>query len=117
MKKLFDLIVGILTAILSVFVILQILDKDKPKVGEKKIKPLDSKISRYIKANKLDLNDRQILILKQFENNQLLYPLDIYKLLPDVSTRTIRRDMSHLAKLGAVVQQGSTKDTRYLLNI
>lgn len=61
------------------------------------------------------LNARQVDILKIIEKRKILLPSDIYELQPQVSTRTLRRDMTSLVQLGLVKQEGSTKDTRYIL--
>lgn len=61
------------------------------------------------------LNDRQLKILKLIEKRKVLLPSDIYSLHPQVSTRTLRRDMTTLANKNIVKQEGSTRDTRYIL--
>ncbi|MDX9739456.1 MAG: hypothetical protein RBT33_03855 [Candidatus Dojkabacteria bacterium] len=72
-------------------------------------------IESVIKENSKELNKRQEEILKLYKKRYVLLPSDIYAINPSLSTRTFRRDMSHLVSLGIVIQEGSTKDTRYLL--
>ncbi len=67
------------------------------------------------KRNLKGLNSRQLEILKLLDKREVLLPSDIYALHPQVSTRTLRRDMTSLVELGMVKQEGSTKDTKYIL--
>lgn len=62
------------------------------------------------------LTPRQEEILKIFKKRDVVLPSDIYAVAPDLSTRTLRRDMDKLVSLGVVRQEGSTKDTRYFFN-
>lgn len=59
------------------------------------------------------LNDRQIRILKVVKEKGIITPKDIQTLVPDVSSRTLRRDMDVLAKEKYISQKGSTKSTFY----
>jgi len=61
------------------------------------------------------LNERQELIMKLIKKRKVVLPSDIYELNPSVSTRTLRRDMDVLVEFGLVKQQGSTRDTKYIL--
>ena len=67
------------------------------------------------KISKNVLNERQREIVKLLEKRQILLPSDIYALHPQVSTRTLRRDMTSLVELNVVRQEGSTRDTKYIL--
>jgi len=60
------------------------------------------------------LNKRQLKILEKISQERSMNPSEIYDLSPDVSTRTIRRDMDTLTDLGLVTQEGSTKATTYI---
>lgn len=60
-----------------------------------------------------NLNERQSKILKLIMSKKEVCPSDIYKLEPDVSTRTLRRDMDVLVRAGVVRQYGNTKSTKY----
>jgi hypothetical protein len=73
------------------------------------------KITNMLEKFRNKLNTRQIEILKLYRKSVILLPSDIYSLHPNVSTRTLRRDMSSLVELGLVIQEGTTRDTRYLL--
>jgi len=80
------------------------------------VKPLvEPKIKVTKKRNLSNLNSRQLEILKLLDKRKVLLPSDIYELHPQVSTRTLRRDMTSLVELGMVKQEGSTKDTKYIL--
>ncbi len=61
-----------------------------------------------------DLNLRQRKILERLVQEGSMDPAEIYSLAPDVSTRTIRRDMDRLVGLGLVSQKGTTKSTQYI---
>jgi predicted HTH transcriptional regulator len=61
----------------------------------------------------IKLTDRQKKIVKKLVAHDKVYPSDLQELLPDVSTRTIRRDMNGLEKKGLVEQKGTTKSTYY----
>lgn len=62
----------------------------------------------------LGLTDRQQKIMVEIIKKETLLPSEIYALLPNVTTRTIRRDMDALVLKGLVLQEGSTKSTKYL---
>ena len=81
--------------------------KEQPELFVKR--KFAQKISRNV------LNERQREILKLLEKRQILLPSDIYSLHPQVSTRTLRRDMTSLVELNIVKQEGSTRDTKYVL--
>ena len=58
-------------------------------------------------------NSRQERILSVVKEKGMITPRELQSLLPDVSTRTLRRDMDALAKAKLVSQKGSTKSTFY----
>jgi predicted HTH transcriptional regulator len=62
----------------------------------------------------LDLNQRQETILAKMQEEGEMEPNEIYELVPNVSTRTVRRDMDTLVEKELVKQQGSTKATTYI---
>lgn len=68
------------------------------------------KISNKIESK---LNERQKVILEEMKRKREMTPKEIYSLIPNVSTRTIRRDMDVLVEFDLVKQQGSTKATTY----
>lgn len=59
------------------------------------------------------LNERQARILKVVEEKGIITPKELQTLVPDVSSRTLRRDMDVLAKEKYILQRGSTKSTFY----
>lgn len=63
------------------------------------------------------LSTRQEKILALLKEKGEIYPVELKELLPDVSTRTIRRDMTDLEKRGIVQQKGSTKSTYYIYTV
>lgn len=62
----------------------------------------------------LSLNERQMKILERIRQEGRMDPSEIYNLIPNVSTRTIRRDMDVLVAKGIVSQEGLTKSTSYI---
>lgn len=80
-------------------------EKKKEEKPEIKIEKTEEKI--------LGLNERQIRILKVVKEKGIITPKDIQALVPDVSSRTLRRDMDVLAKKKYISQKGSTKSTFY----
>jgi predicted HTH transcriptional regulator len=72
--------------------------------------------SRVKISNKIEskLNERQKVILEEMKRKREMTPKEIYSLIPNVSTRTVRRDMDVLVELTLVKQQGSTKATTYI---
>lgn len=75
---------------------------EKPKVEIQKIE-----------KNSEGLNERQTEILAVVKEKGIITPKDLQKLVPDVSSRTLRRDMDVLAKKKYISQKGSTKSTFY----
>ena len=60
-----------------------------------------------------DLNARQALILNEVKKKGIISPAELYLLVPDVSPRTLRRDMNVLMRKGLIFQEGTTKSTTY----
>jgi predicted HTH transcriptional regulator len=85
--------------------------KVKPKALPKKVNKT-SKVEEEIKTIKL--SDRQKIVVKSLLEKGKVYPSELQDLLPNVSTRTIRRDMNSLEKKGLVEQKGTTKSTYYI---
>jgi len=79
--------------------------KKKEEKSEIKIEKTEEKI--------LGLNERQVHILKVVKEKGIVTPRDLQILVPDVSSRTLRRDMDVLAKEKYISQKGSTKSTFY----
>lgn len=59
------------------------------------------------------LNERQQKIVETVREKGIITPKELQELLPNVSTRTLRRDMDVLAKGKLVSQKGNTKSTFY----
>lgn len=79
---------------------------EKPKEAKKKV---DVNIVQGVKG----LNERQEVIVEYLVGKGEITPKELKKIIPDVSTRTIRRDMDKLVEKGVVRQEGSTKSTFY----
>ena len=94
----------------------------KPKSEKSRVKlpthssPTEKQLQRERGLSKAreNLNERQRHILDRLEQEREMEPKEIYNLIPEVSTRTARRDMDILVKNNLVVQRGSTKATTYI---
>ncbi len=85
-------------------------------IEEKKVFEKEDTMNKVSEESvKEELNKRQKDILKLITKRKVVLPSDIYALHPNVSTRTLRRDMTTLVDLNMVKQEGSTRDTRYIL--
>ena len=84
----------------------------KPKVQPKPVTP-KTEVARD--ASVFDLNDRQEQIYSMIRDNGEITMGDIADAITDVSTRTLRRDMNKLEKLGLITHTGKTKDSVYKL--
>lgn len=86
----------------------------KPKKLPKTVKEDEPKGDRVdLDLETLKLSSRQKKIVKKLIKKGKVYPSELQDLLPNVSSRTIRRDMNGLEKLGLVEQKGATKSTYY----
>lgn len=120
MKDIFKNLFTILGFLSSIILLLEVLTR-RYRSTEEKLEYLGKEetqdpIAKIIQENQDTLNERQVKILELFKEKDVLYPSEIYEVLPEVSTRTIRRDMTALANLDLVEQIGSTRDTYYLLS-
>lgn len=104
----------VISFLLGIFVFLKLFTKEE-KVERRFTKPLIKEEKRVTRRSLRGLNERQLKIFKLLEKRKVLLPSDIYSLHPQVSTRTLRRDMTSLVDMNFAKQEGSTKDTRYIL--
>ncbi len=116
----FKKITYLLSMILGIFVVLKLFKGENITTSlkypiQEKQNPKKEDITKE-KVVHTKLNSRQKDILKLINRRKLLLPSDIYALHPNVSTRTLRRDMTSLVESNLVRQEGSTRDTRYILN-
>lgn len=116
-SSLFNLIA--LLTFISGFFLIMFLKQKRSKKSEHAplvvpIRQNKEKFSSTSHQSLSGLNPRQRKILDQIKLKNRMDPKDIYALVPNVSTRTIRRDMDTLVDLGFVLQQGSTKSTTYI---
>lgn len=113
----FKKIMYLISVILGIFFVSKLLKKepisfDSPILN----KEPETKKENLKRVNTKNLNSRQKEILKLLNKREVLLPSDIYTLHPNVSTRTLRRDMTSLVEENLVRQEGSTRDTKYILN-
>lgn len=96
------------------FLITKLTHQETPKPPMSKESVPKLKIEEKMPEPKMDGgNDRQQRILAVVKEKGMITPKELQSLLPDVSTRTLRRDMDALAKAKLVSQKGSTKSTFY----
>ncbi|MDY0097510.1 MAG: hypothetical protein RBS01_04130 [Candidatus Dojkabacteria bacterium] len=107
----------VISFFLGIFIFLKLFkSKRSYNIDIESVEPLrEIKVKITKKRDLSNLNSRQLEILKLLDKREVLLPSDIYTLHPQVSTRTLRRDMTSLVELGMVKQEGSTKDTKYIL--
>ena len=86
--------------------------EEKGEITPKAVKDEVEKIEK-IEKKIYPINERQYKILAMIKEKGKMEPSEIYALEPNVSTRTLRRDMDVLVKQGVVKQEGSTKSTKY----
>jgi len=60
-------------------------------------------------------NPRQDEILKYLQKNKKVTVGQLLKLFPNITDRTLRRDLNKMEKQGMVVRSGSTKSVHYTL--
>lgn len=107
-------------AILSILVLVFIIKKVIAASSLNSPKEVNAKSPRKVfyssKTKKEDsglLNARQQKIQKYLKIKERVSVKDLVKGFPDVTTRTLRRDMAKLEALGIVKQKGKTKDSLY----
>lgn len=84
----------------------------KPRKNLKKQEPkLKSQVTH--KFNQRQLNSRQFALLEEITKKRKLNMREVSKLLPEVSERTLRRDMDRLENIGLIRQVGKTRDSYY----
>jgi predicted HTH transcriptional regulator len=94
-------------------------ETDKHELNKKVIntsKPLEK--LDHLEIKKKDtilngLNSRQNKILAFAREKGVVSPKDLQKLVPGVSSRTLRRDMDTLTAKKYILQKGNTKSTYY----
>lgn len=67
-------------------------------------------------ATEYFLSDRHKNILKFLSQNEKAQVMDLQKILPDVTKRTIRRDLDDLMKLGKIIRSGDFNQVFYKIN-
>ena len=113
-----SLLTSILSLLIGLFLLGSILknrkDEDsKSELKEKPQTPDKEEIVQDSVKNVVGLNKRQAEILVEVSRLKEITPSELYKLQPNVSSRTLRRDMDVLVNKGLVSQDGSTKSTKY----
>ncbi|HPQ79149.1 MAG TPA: DeoR family transcriptional regulator [Candidatus Dojkabacteria bacterium] len=108
----------ILSVLIGIFILFSIFKNkkegdSKPKLKEKPQTSNSNGIVQDSVKKVVGLNKRQEEILSEVRKLGEISPSELYKLQPNVSPRTLRRDMDVLANKGLVNQEGSTKSTKY----
>ena len=71
--------------------------------------------SNNTKSKKQTLSTRQKKVLQYISDNKEAEVSDLAKILPDVSKRTIRRDLDKLSQFGHIKKHGRTNGAKYVL--
>jgi predicted HTH transcriptional regulator len=106
------IIIGLVGFILGAFLIKKIIQEGQHQKS-------NSKVQKEIYPKKVNeekvlaINTRQQKIFDMLKKKKEISSKDLVSLVPSVSTRTLRRDMDVLVKLGVASQKGSTKSTYY----
>lgn len=121
--SIFSVILKTLGFILGAFLIFKLISEESNKddeqikedKGEVTPKAAKDEVKKVEKIEKkiYPINERQYKILAKIKEKGQLEPSEIYTLQPNVSTRTLRRDMDVLVAQGVVKQEGNTKSTKY----
>lgn len=108
-------ILGFLFGAFLVYKAISGKDKERDDKGEITPKAAKDEVKKVEKIEKkiYPINERQYKILAKIKEKGQLEPSEIYTLQPNVSTRTLRRDMDVLVAQGVVKQEGNTKSTKY----
>lgn len=85
-------------------------------VTKEKIKRLstDSKVKDKL-GEKIELNERQVVIMEYLHRHKLMYNKDFRKIFPDFSDDTVLRELRFLRKKGLIKKEGGTKKAAYVL--
>lgn len=99
-------------------------DKSEEVVENEEYRPNKRRVNydrkRSLKASgfkekMIPLNSRQEEILKHLSLKKIIEMKDIKSFFPEVTTRTLRRDMNKLEDSGMIKREGSTKASKYIL--
>jgi RecG-like helicase len=93
--------------------ILKDIDKQKKPKPKSKAKPI---IKKEIKEAGFSLTETQERVLSILQGNGKMMPKDINQYFPEVTARSIRRELSDLKKRGIIVSGGAGRNTFYEMN-
>ncbi len=74
---------------------------------------LDNVVTEPQKPKVLNLSTRQTKILKFLEEKETAQVMDLQTVLPDITKRTIRRDLDELLKMGKITRIGEWNQVVY----
>lgn len=110
----FGTILALAGVVAGVFLITKLTHQETHGIPTSKESDPKPKLEDTPSGPKVDSgNDRQRKILELAKEKGIVTPKELQSRFPDVSTRTLRRDMDALAKAKLVSQRGSTKSTFY----
>ncbi len=101
---------------ISFLIVFNEYEKIKKKIGPPAVPPVQFMQASAPEPNvkkTLKLSDRQQKILKFLKSNQKAQVMDLLAVLPDVTKRTIRRDLDELLKTGRVAREGEFNQVLY----
>jgi len=90
-------------------------------VAVKSVKPKIEKIQKVLEPEKpsqnIILSDRQKKILDFLKEREKAQVMDLQQVLPNVTKRTIRRDLEELLNNGQIIRMGEFNQVFYKINI
>lgn len=117
LKTLFSAFVGSILFFLGGYYVLLRLSKSKRKVSDRVRNGLPNfksrKDLRSISPNLANLGDRLPVIIEKVDEQGKITMAQLSSLFPNITTRTLRRDMNKLVEKGMVKRNGTTRSTVY----
>ncbi|MCX6723803.1 MAG: DeoR family transcriptional regulator [Candidatus Staskawiczbacteria bacterium] len=88
----------------------------RPKEGTQEIRePTLDNVVEKLTSDNFDASDRQKQILEFLSKNDKAQVMDLQTILPDITKRTIRRDLDGLLETGKIVRSGDFNQVFYSL--
>jgi predicted HTH transcriptional regulator len=113
-----SLIIGVVVSILAGYAGAKIVEgilQDAGGMSVIKAKVRKSASTLLTEEVKVGNETRLDIIADLLREKKVLSVKALRRLFPEVTSRTLRRDMDKLEKLGIAKQKGHTKDTTYIL--
>jgi len=82
----------------------------------KESEAIEEGASEFLYNAKSQLSDRQTIIINYLSNNGRAQVMDLQKVLPSITKRTIRRDLDELLASGKIVRMGEFNQVFYRIS-